>query len=541
VRILSRIQAAQGEMKTFKHSGKLGDIVYSLPAVRALGGGSIYIAPEPRLGFTEDHARSILPLLEAQPYVDKASLWDGQSVDDDLDRFRRCAAPEITNLADQHLFAFDLPAAERDRAWLQVEEKGPRRQAVFNLSPHHHGITAFWPECRKLFPDAIFVGLAQDHQAFQYMYGEIAHVPTEDLLALAQVIASADVFVGNQSAPYAIAEGLKVPCIQQTDPKAPNAIFDRPDARQIRGEAELEELGDFVCSGFGRYERPPVVLPTAGQLGQAQSPGISIVIVTYNSAKTIGDCIESVLAELGQDDELLVVDNASRDETCSIVGSYATVQLIRNSENLGFSAGCNVGLRVSKGEYLLLLNPDTILRPEALSRLKARFADEQLGAVGPVSNNVSGQQFVGFHLPEPTSSSGLTHEQLHDYFLNEMYGRSALTKLLIGFCLMTRRSILDKVGLFEEDLFLGSDDLELCWRLRSHGYRLAIATDIYVQHSAGTSFATEPSETTARFLRESAQRLQAKLERYYAQGPLPSGYAIWGSDIFPKRSSQLAV
>src|SRR5690606_28166580 len=105
--------------------------------------------------------------------------------------------------------------------------------------------------------------------------------------------------------------------------------------------------------------------------------------------------------------------------------------------------------------------------------------------------------------------------------------------LLVGFCLMTRRDVLGTVGLLDEDLFLGSDDLELCLRLRASGYRLAIARDCYVEHQGGSSFTSESTQRTEAVLRESTAAYRTKLLKAFAPLPVPTSEELWGSGIFP--------
>jgi len=275
---------------------------------------------------------------------------------------------------------------------------------------------------------------------------------------------------------------------------------------------------------------------TAGMLGPATSIGTSIVVVTYNSATTLRECLESVLPTLSSDDELIIVDNASRDGTQAIVQDLikqsCQARFVENSDNLGFSVASNIGLARSKGSNLVLLNPDTVVRPGWIDALKARFEDPNIGAVGPVSDSVSGAQYVEFHVPD-SSDRSWTREQLARRLKDLHPGRSAETKLLIGFCLMFRRDLLNEVGLLDEDLFLGSDDLEICWRLRTNGYKLLIARDVFVEHRSGASFKSESEGKISALLEQSTTTLLKTLESVYGPGPLPTSRDLWDSEIFP--------
>ncbi|MCO5297211.1 MAG: glycosyltransferase family 2 protein [Fimbriimonadaceae bacterium] len=264
-----------------------------------------------------------------------------------------------------------------------------------------------------------------------------------------------------------------------------------------------------------------------------------MIVVTFNSAATIEECLEACIDHGDPIGEIIIVDNASSDDTVARVRALALgrpVQLIQSERNLGYSAGANVGIRASQSEHLLLLNPDAMIWPGTLRRLAVRFEDPQVGAVGPVSNACAGDQYVGFHLPQD-ARSGLSHDELRIRLQVEMAGRTMLTKLLIGFCLLLRRSVLDKVGLLDEALFLGSDDLDLSWRLTMNGYRLAIARDVYVEHRSGTSFKSLPPKRVQQLLNQSSLAMHQKLMRFYGAGNVPSSSELWGIEILPTRES----
>ena len=276
---------------------------------------------------------------------------------------------------------------------------------------------------------------------------------------------------------------------------------------------------------------------TAGSLGPATLKGTSVIVLTYNSLGTIDDCLNSVLPTLGGEDELIVVDDASRDGTADRVELLLRIgrsdpnaedaerdfrtNLIRNESNLGFSAGCNAGIRASHGTTICLLNPDTIVYPGWLGGLRTRLEDPTVGMVGPLSDNVAGVQNV---------RNWLTEEQLsRPLDLSHFAGRSTGSRLIIGLCAMLRRETLDLLGLLDEILFLGSDDLEMSWRLRTHGLKLMVAQDVFVHHLGGRSFASEDRTHIARLLYESTEACLAKIRM--ACGWRPPDRLLWGFDI----------
>lgn len=283
--------------------------------------------------------------------------------------------------------------------------------------------------------------------------------------------------------------------------------------------------------------------PHIGKLGQA-TKRCSVVVLTYNSMKTIERCLNSVLPTLGSNDELILVDNASQDGTPEYLEALAdrrsklteeNIKVIQSEENTGFSRGCNIGMLASKGEHIVLLNPDTEVWPGWIEGLLAPFQNPRVGATGPLSDNVCGAQFAGLHVP----SKGMISKETLAHYVNSCPksqpaapSSQLSTKLLIGFCLVLRRDLLDSFGLLEEACFLGADDLEISWRLRTLGFRLEIATGTFVAHECGGSFGTISSEEKASRVSASDASLFRKLREYYESEDLPSSRQLWGSDIF---------
>ncbi len=264
-------------------------------------------------------------------------------------------------------------------------------------------------------------------------------------------------------------------------------------------------------------------------------PPVSLVVLTYNSMTTIAACFESALRTMGPHDELIAVDNASRDGTGDWLLTQEAkdrrIKVILNKQNLGFSLGTNVGLKKAKGELLVMLNPDTVVTTGWLDRMAAFFAAPDMAAVGPTSDMVAGYQKVQFHVP-PGTQGNFDNEGVARLLAQANPGKGQETKLLIGFCMMVRRSVMEKLGYLDENLFLGNDDLELSWRLRQSGYRIAIAADAFVHHECQVSFSSEPTEKVKRLVQESTDALARKLEGHYGKSKVPSSMELWDMDWF---------
>jgi hypothetical protein len=263
----SRIRAKTTEtqvgahLNTFRHSGKLGDIIYSLPAVRALGGGTFYVDAateyfkKPPLG--REAAQMMVDLLETQEYIHGAAVFSGEPVTCDLDRFRDKAVPvhffNIFNsqtdklagllfgngvqalrrtivpglevdLPQYHWEAAGLPGTvDLSTPWIQGIEGKPLAEIVISKTSRHPG-TLDWLALKKHASHSVFVGLAEEWQAFRETYFDLDFYRVSNLLEFAQVVAGAKLYVGNQSFGLALAEAMLVPRIAELWESSPNRM-----------------------------------------------------------------------------------------------------------------------------------------------------------------------------------------------------------------------------------------------------------------------------------------------------------------------------
>jgi hypothetical protein len=234
--------------RTFKHSGDLGDIIFALPAVRALGGGILYLDPQggateplvltsgtPKTKLNAGSIESLKTLLARVPYVNEVRSWNGEAVDVNLDVFRQHA--RFNNLSDAYLSAFGLPFTERDRQWLEISDplSDSRFPIIIARSVRYHGNYVFWAlNTPKIAHQCAFVGLPKDHEIFEYTFEIKVHYwPTPDILTLARVIAGAQQFIGNQGLPHALAEAMKKNLINEVFRPNPAAVFKRPGAAYV--------------------------------------------------------------------------------------------------------------------------------------------------------------------------------------------------------------------------------------------------------------------------------------------------------------------
>lgn len=212
----------------------------------------------------------------------------------------------------------------------------------------------------------------------------------------------------------------------------------------------------------------------------------SIVILAWNQLFYTRMCIESVRRYTDVPYELILVDNGSTDGTGEYFDSIPGAVVIKNPENRGFAAGCNQGIRAARGDYILLLNNDTVVSYNWLSNLiNCLESNPEIGIVGPVSNYVSGVQLI--------STKYQSLEEMHQFareFNRPDPSRWFDTERLVGFCMLIRRSVIDRIGLLDEDFGIGNfEDDDYCLRARKAGFRLVCAGDTFVHHFGNKTFA----------------------------------------------------
>ncbi len=231
---------------------------------------------------------------------------------------------------------------------------------------------------------------------------------------------------------------------------------------------------------------------------------LSIVIVSWNTAPLLADCLRSLPAGAdGQAAETIVVDNASADGSADLVArEFPQVRLIRNSENLGFGRANNQGLRASAGRYALLLNSDTVVKPGALSAL-VQYMDSNpaVGACSPrlVRPDGTPQPYAFGHDPTLTYllrravNQLLFRRYLHDWAVSAVQEVDWVS----GACLLARREAADRVGLLDENIFMYFEDNDWCLRLRQAGWKICYYPEAEVMHLGGQSLRQNPAAQAA--------------------------------------------
>ena len=204
---------------------------------------------------------------------------------------------------------------------------------------------------------------------------------------------------------------------------------------------------------------------------------LSVVIVSYNVRRFVEQCLESVqTASEGLETEVFVVDNDSSDDTVEVLNdNYPWVRLIANQENLGFSKANNIAIRQSQGEYVLLLNPDTIVaEPTLREAVSFMDAHPEAGGAGVRMHNADGTLAPESRraIPTPWVSFCKMLGFSKRYYMSHLsWDEPGRIEVISGaFCLL-RRKALDQVGLLDEDFFMYGEDIDLSYRLLKGGWQ----------------------------------------------------------------------
>ena len=226
------------------------------------------------------------------------------------------------------------------------------------------------------------------------------------------------------------------------------------------------------------------------RLVRPESLVTSIVILTYNELACTRECLESIARNTPEPHEIILVDNGSSDgtlpylrELCAGDGRY---RLLENGENLGFAAGCNLGMRQARGGRILLLNNDVVVTRGWLGgMLECLERESGAGIVGPMSNEVAGPQ----RLAQCSYRNGEELEEFARAFSRNNGGRRIQVPRVVGFCMLFTRELLESVG--ELDASFGSgnfEDDDFCLRAALAGFGCVLAGDVFIHHYGSRSF-----------------------------------------------------
>ena len=246
---------------------------------------------------------------------------------------------------------------------------------------------------------------------------------------------------------------------------------------------------------------------------------ISIVIVNYNTKEYLSRCIRSIYESGISADrlQLIIVDNASQDSSLTSVKEFISkqslnTQIICNSENLGFSKAVNIGLSKCSGDYICILNPDTYIEKLCFNKLEEYMNQNlQVGGITPKVVNSSGQLQISCKRSLPTITNSLfkilgldrifkknkTMSAYNLLYLNE--DEINQVEVISGAFMFLRKTVVEKVGKFDELFYLYGEDIDYCHRIKKEGFSIIYYPLAKAIHYKGKSANSHPFEVVYHF------------------------------------------
>jgi len=244
---------------------------------------------------------------------------------------------------------------------------------------------------------------------------------------------------------------------------------------------------------------------------------LTIIIVNWNNKKMLGDCLESIYrTQINYNYEIIVVDNHSEDGSVELIKSnFREVILIENNKNIGFSKANNQAIRITKTKYILLLNNDTIVTQNNCFINMVRYMQKnpKIGVLG-----------CKLLYPDGTLQSlGAKFTSAWEIFKNQILFSKTWKRFIknkaednifkrvdwvSGACLLTRREIINKVGMLKEDYFMYGEDIEFCYRVHKTGHEIGVLTNESIVHFLGKSTEKNSVETLYHLINNNLKNIK---------------------------------
>jgi polysaccharide pyruvyl transferase CsaB len=257
----------------------------------------------------------------------------------------------------------------------------------------------------------------------------------------------------------------------------------------------------------------------------ARYPLISILIVTYNCREFIGPCLDSILRNTSWPNfEVIVVDNHSSDGSGELAdqraASDARLRVIHHGENLGFAGANNLAAGSATGEYILFLNPDTLVTPGWIGRMMRHFeAAPQVGAVAAVTNFSGNETKINFDYGDL-----LGMEAFAKTLAAERNGQARDIDVAPLYCVLVPRPVWDEVGELDAGFEIGMfEDDDFSLRVKKGGYRVIAAEDCFIHHFGNGSFSKLPSGESLQIFEQNKQRFESKWSQTWQPHKLRPG------------------
>ncbi len=232
-------------------------------------------------------------------------------------------------------------------------------------------------------------------------------------------------------------------------------------------------------------------------MNQQQPISVSIILVNYNGAEILPDCLNSLEKFIDLPSyEIIVVDNASSDGSVElIIEKFPQVRLLRQTKNRGFGAGNNAGVKLANGEFLFFLNTDTVLTSNILPHLIGLMqADQKIGIIGPKLLNSDGSLQISVS-PALGIKGEYQARKMHRYYVNnseqvlieQRFQEIQEVDIVVGAAFLIRSSLFHQLGGFDENFFMYFEESDLCQRAQNQGYKIIYTPLVSLVHLKGYS------------------------------------------------------
>ncbi len=222
-------------------------------------------------------------------------------------------------------------------------------------------------------------------------------------------------------------------------------------------------------------------------MNKIPQPLVSVIILNYNAGKLLLDCFESIVKTDYDNFEIIIVDNASEDKSYrKCKEKFGRVSIIENEKNLGYCEGNNVGIQNAKGEFIVILNPDTTVHPDWLNELFYAYNKFGEGLYQPKHLSLS-EKTVYMSAGNMLNIFGFGYAREKGKKDTNQFNEIEEIGYASGTCLFTSSSVLKKIGLFDPFIFLYHDDLDLGWRASQLGIKSYYIPKSIIYHAESYS------------------------------------------------------
>ncbi|NWK06324.1 glycosyltransferase family 2 protein [Marine Group I thaumarchaeote] len=219
----------------------------------------------------------------------------------------------------------------------------------------------------------------------------------------------------------------------------------------------------------------------------SENPLVSVIVLNYNAGELLLNCIESIKKSTYKNLEIILVDNISTDKSQKICKEkYPDIKLIQNDENFGYCEGNNIGIREAKGDYIIILNPDTIVESNWIEELISAYNKFGEGLYQPKHLSLN-KKTVYMSAGNMLNIFGFGYAREKGNKDENQFNEIEEIGYASGTCLFTSSAVLKKVGLFDPFIFLYHDDLDLGWRASQLGIKSYYVPTSLIYHAESYS------------------------------------------------------